>query len=119
METTESLLESVRERIRRAPDMSAVLLSRAEMDAWNSYENDEYREKCSGGLCPVPVLEESYPRPIPLSERLPSGDIKWILVWDASSRRAGWRIETSWDWEDVSPAFTHWLPLPPAPEVEG
>lgn len=65
---------------------------------------------------------EKWPRPIPVSERLPETDE--VLVWTDGSgweffREFGRSFNAEGQWIDRNEQpITHWLPLPPAPSGE-
>ena len=68
-----------------------------------------------------------WPQPIPVSERLPESDTHVLAygndgnplhaqLWDIALYEAG-----AWPWLSLGRdllTVTHWLPLPPAPEVK-
>jgi hypothetical protein len=74
-------------------------------------------------------------KPIPVSERMPEyieGKFNYVMLFDSigdeweigrlvklSSSRYQWSLETGIYWHDDNfGRVTHWMPLPPAPEVE-
>lgn len=74
-------------------------------------------------------LEPNWPRPIPVSERLPEPDVLVLAYCECPNNdlATGWQIAIAPDddnkWCVMSPtgnrqqqAVTHWLPMPPRPE---
>jgi hypothetical protein len=99
---------------------------------YNAGMNTIDRNQHDGSKWPtaIEVMQWQYPRPIPVSERLPSGD-DIVLAFDgdceeewgeARYTRKGWVTSYPWSNYDVSTigvpleGITHWLPLPPSPE---
>lgn len=68
----------------------------------------------------------TWPRPIPVSERLPEPRTT-VLVWPGYLQNPGYQLGAYWpDDDEVSPwrstdgdylQSTHWLPLPPKPDA--
>lgn len=65
-----------------------------------------------------------WPRPIPVSERLPQFDETVLAYEDGAGwlslileENGQWTNSDTW-WSDESTRITHWMPLPPKPEQD-
>jgi hypothetical protein len=60
--------------------------------------------------------EKYWPRPIPVSERLPEAGQRVLVFADGEWHSAVWGDWVDGYRETYEPSSTHWLPIPPKPE---